>query len=95
MAQIVKNLPAMQEIWVQSLSQEDPLKREWLPTPVFLPAEFYGWRSLAGYNPWDQKEPPRIEQARNTEPSSLKDDMWQAVGCTPLQSPFLTRRLRS
>ena len=30
MAQMVKNLPAMQETWVQSLSQEDPQEREWL-----------------------------------------------------------------
>ena len=28
MAQEVKNLPAMQETWVQSLSQEDPLEKE-------------------------------------------------------------------
>ena len=28
MAQIVKNLPAMQETWVQSLDGEDPLKEE-------------------------------------------------------------------
>ena len=28
MAQAVKNLPAMQETWVQSLSQEDPLEEE-------------------------------------------------------------------
>ena len=28
MAQIVKNLPAMQETWVQSLGREDPLKKE-------------------------------------------------------------------
>ena len=27
MAQIVKNLPAMQETWVRSLSQEDPLEK--------------------------------------------------------------------
>ena len=27
-AQLVKNLPAMQEIWVQSLGWEDPLKKE-------------------------------------------------------------------
>ena len=27
MAQTVKNLPAMQEIWVQSLGQDDPLKK--------------------------------------------------------------------
>ena len=25
---VVKNLPAMQEIWVQSLGQEDPLEKE-------------------------------------------------------------------
>ena len=28
----------------------------WLPTPIFLPGEFYGHRSLAGYSPWDLKE---------------------------------------
>ena len=28
MAQTVKNLPAMQETWVQSLAQEDPLEKE-------------------------------------------------------------------
>ena len=27
-AQLVKNLPAMQETWVQSLIQEDPLEKE-------------------------------------------------------------------
>ena len=35
-AQLVKNLPAMQETCVQSLSWEGPLRRERLPTPVFL-----------------------------------------------------------
>ena len=34
MAQRVKNLPAMWEIWVQSLDQEDPLERKWQPTLV-------------------------------------------------------------
>ena len=33
-----------------------PLRREWLPTPVFLPGEFHGQRSLAGYSPWGRKE---------------------------------------
>ena len=40
-AQTVKNLPAMQETPVQSLGQEDPWRREWLPIQVFLPGEFY------------------------------------------------------
>ena len=30
--------------------------RKWLPTPVFLPGESHGWRSLAGYSPWGHKE---------------------------------------
>ena len=27
-----------------------PWRREWLPTPVFLPGESHGQRSLAGYS---------------------------------------------
>ena len=55
MAQMVKTLPAVQETWVQPLGQEDPLEREWLPTPIFLPREFHGHRSLAGYSPWGRR----------------------------------------
>ena len=42
---------AMKETRVRSLSQEDPLEKEWPPTPVFLPGESHGWRSLVGYSP--------------------------------------------
>ena len=49
-AQVVKNLPAVQETWVQGW--EDPQRREWLPTPVFLPQEFHEQRSLVGYSSW-------------------------------------------
>ena len=38
-----------------------PWRREWLPTPVFLPGESYGQRSLAGYSPWGCKESDRTE----------------------------------
>ena len=41
-AQLVQNLPAVWEIWVQSLDWEDPLEKERLPTPVFWPGEFHG-----------------------------------------------------
>ena len=50
-----------QSALVQSLGQEDPLKKEWKPTPVFLPGEFYGQRRLAGYSPWGCKESDMIE----------------------------------
>ena len=33
-----------------------PWRRKREPTPVFLPGEFHGQRSLAGYNPWGCKE---------------------------------------
>ena len=33
-----------------------PWRREWLPTPVFLPGGFQGQRSLANYSPWGHKE---------------------------------------
>ena len=52
MAQTVNNLPEMQETQVLSLVWEDPWKREWQPTTVFLPEETHGQRSLAGYIPW-------------------------------------------
>ena len=37
MAQMVKNLPAMQEVWVRSLDQEDPLEKEMAAHSRILP----------------------------------------------------------
>ena len=45
----------MQETRVQSLSWDDPLEDE-MATPVFLPGESHGQRSLAGYSPYGCKE---------------------------------------
>ena len=59
---MVKNPPAMQEIQVWSLGLEDPLKREWLPTPVLLPGEFHGQNSLVNYSPRGHKELGMAEQ---------------------------------
>jgi len=39
-----------------------PWRKEWPPTPVFLPGEFHGHRSLAGYNPQGRKELDTTEQ---------------------------------
>ena len=39
-----------------TLCWEDPLKKEWLPTPVFLLGKSHGQRSLEGYSPRDCKE---------------------------------------
>ena len=45
----------MQEMQVQSLGWEDPWKRKWQLTPVFLPGKSYEQRSLVGYSPWGRK----------------------------------------
>ena len=47
-AQIVKNLPAVWETGFGPWIGKIPWRREWLPTPVFLPIESHGQRSLAG-----------------------------------------------
>ena len=39
-----------------------PWRRAWQPTPVFLPGESHGQRSLAGYSPWSHKESDITEQ---------------------------------
>ena len=56
MAQMVKNLTAVQEIWVQSLGREDPLEKGMASTPVFLPGKAHEQRSLVVYSPWIHKE---------------------------------------
>ena len=57
LAQLVKNPPARQQTWVQSLGWEIPWKRERLPTLVFWPAEFHGLYSPRGRKESDMTEP--------------------------------------
>ena len=62
---VVKNLPATQEAWVQSLGQTDFLEEEWQPTQVFLPGQSHGQRSLVGYSPQGRK---RVQRNLATKP---------------------------
>ena len=43
-----------------------PWRRERLPTPMCLPGEFHGQRSLEGYSPWDLKEWDTTERLTHT-----------------------------
>ena len=61
-SQMVKNLPAMQETWVQSLGGEDPLEKEMITHSSTLLGEFHEQRSLVGYTPWSHKESDTTEQ---------------------------------
>ena len=60
-----KRFLAMQETWVRSLGQ-DPSKRKWQSTLVFLPVKSHEQRFLAGYNPWTT----RVKYDLATKPSS-------------------------
>ena len=46
-------------------------KRKWQPTPVFLPGESHGQRSLVGYSPWDRKELDMTYQLNNNKKVNL------------------------
>ena len=49
-------------LWVGKISR----RRKWLLTPIFLPGEFHGQRSLVGYSPWSHKELDTTEQLTHT-----------------------------
>ena len=63
MSQLVKNPPTVWETWVWKI----PWRREWLPSPVFRPGEFYGL-----YSPWGCKELDTTEQLSLTLKINLK-----------------------
>ena len=53
---VKKNLPAMQETWVQSVGWKDPLEKG-----VATHSSILAWRipwteELVGYSPWGHKE---------------------------------------
>ena len=62
----VENLPVTQEpqeMWVPSLGRQDPGRRKWQPTPVFLPGKSHGQSSLVGYSPQGRKQSDTPEHA--------------------------------
>ena len=52
--QTARNLQCYSSLW----------RRQWQPTPVFLPGEICGQRSLAGYSPWGCKESDTTEHTQ-------------------------------
>ena len=61
MALAIKNLPANAGGVGSVRVGKIPWRREWQPTPVFLPEEFHGQRSLVGYSPWGHRESDTTE----------------------------------
>ena len=65
-AQMVKNLPTMQDTWLRSLTREDPLEKGIASHSRILPGEFHGQRSQAGCRPCGPKELDMTEQLTHT-----------------------------
>ena len=61
------------DLWVGKI----PWRRPWKPTPVFLPGEFHGQRSLVGYSPWGCKwSNLACTQAQDTASVSCTHLLW-------------------
>ena len=58
-----------------------PWRREWQPTPVSLPGESHGRRSLAGYSPQGRKESDTTEHSKHTD--------WSVLIWWPMQKEYL------
>ena len=67
---VLKNPPASAgdagDLGLIPESGKIPWRRAWQPTPVFLPGESHGHRSLAGYSPWGPKESDMTECLTHT-----------------------------
>ena len=79
--QTVKNLPAMWRPRFSPWVGKIPWRREWLPTPVFLPGEFHGQRSPASYSPHGCKE------------SDMRNSIWEENEFFPLTTASPPSRL--
>ena len=74
-----KESATMQEIWVRPLVGKIPWRREWQSSPVFLPGESHGQRSLVGYSPGGRKESDtteRLTQGGKGERNKLGNWVW-------------------
>ena len=76
--QVVENLPAMWETQVGRCVGKIPWRKKWQPSPVFLPGESHGQRSLAGYSPWSRRQldtpeqlTPPVTKSRQLDPSII------------------------
>ena len=53
-----------------------PWSRKWQPTPVFLPGEFHGQRSLVGCSPWGRRE---SDTAEHTITAGRRGGTWHSL----------------
>ena len=93
MALMVKNLPASageKEVWFNPWVGKIPWRRKWQPTPIFLPGECPGQRSLVGCSPWGCQELDTTEGTwracththTHTHTHMISFQCWGEIECT-------------
>ena len=85
LAQMVKNLPAMQETGVQFLCREDPLEKGVATHFSILAWKSHGQKSPTGYSPWGRKESDTTEQLT---PFCLPNPILSALYVSTHLSPY-------
>ena len=60
-------------------------RRKWQPTPVFLPGESHGQRSLAGYSPWGHKRRTRLRDKERVSFLTLTGTSCRVCINTPIE----------
>ena len=92
-ALVVKNSPASVGD-VRDAGSLSGRRRKWQPTPVFLPGECHGQRSLAGYSSWSRKRVTQLKQLSTvTEIRGGVFFLAFFLSCPPPASPSNTGHL--
>ena len=85
---MVKRLPTMQETWVPSLGQEDPLEKEMGTHSSILSWRIPGQRSLVGCSPWGRTESDMTEQLHfHFSLSCIGEGNGNPLQCSCLENP--------
>ena len=68
--------------------QELQWRRQWHPTPEFMPGKSHGWRSLVGCSPWGRKESDTTEQLPfHFSLSCIGEGNGNPLQCSCLENP--------
>ena len=63
-------------------------KRQWHPTPIFLPGKSHGWRSLVGCSPWGCEESDTTERLHfHFSLSCIREGNGNPLQCSCLENP--------
>ena len=98
-AELVKNPPAMWEIWVWSLGWEDSLEKGKATYPVFWPGEFHGLQSMDSQrveHDWANFTSPCLARFSLCEPDPSRSficivDWYREVPLDPFRENWLNR----